>query len=413
MSLLKNIFPNKGRTKSQPTDYEKKAIKALLDKGYRKQDILQIINHGREDTINYGRLSDSIPKDTLPIQDKELEKFLLIQDSYDHLTGLNRFLETDFRLIKAREAMLAAITNFNSPFIVFKEEIFCTLAIIAWTHLLHEKLERIRKGSSKREGNTYKNCTIKDIIGYEQNPPNVCPIKDKNIIENLRDITQLRDRIEHDIISLQKNVLHSLVPLFQSCCINFDNMLTEWFGKELTLTHHISLALQFSRICNQQLIEIEKSNLPEDMLTIVNKVNSENISNAYALKVYFTSEVTNKTNSDLHKLVSYDDNSETKELVIKKVDTLAQYPYSAKDVVKKVKKRNSEAKQNKIYEILKNIKNDGKYSCYDFINQKRQKDYEKNKEKYISNKTSPPYAKGARYNDKAVNYVIEELAKIE
>lgn len=40
-------------------------------------------------------------------------------------------------LIKSREAMMSAVQLFNNPQITFKSETFITLAIIAWTYLLH------------------------------------------------------------------------------------------------------------------------------------------------------------------------------------------------------------------------------------------------------------------------------------
>ena len=40
-------------------------------------------------------------------------------------------------LIKSREAMMSAVQLYNNPQITFKSETFITLAIIAWTYLLH------------------------------------------------------------------------------------------------------------------------------------------------------------------------------------------------------------------------------------------------------------------------------------
>ena len=41
-------------------------------------------------------------------------------------------------LLKSREAMMAAVQIYNNPQITFKSEAFITLAIIAWTYLLHD-----------------------------------------------------------------------------------------------------------------------------------------------------------------------------------------------------------------------------------------------------------------------------------
>ena len=40
-------------------------------------------------------------------------------------------------LIKSREAMMSAVQLYNNPQITFKSETIITLAIIAWTYLLH------------------------------------------------------------------------------------------------------------------------------------------------------------------------------------------------------------------------------------------------------------------------------------
>src|SRR3546814_11170892 len=51
-------------------------------------------------------------------------------------------------LIKAREAMIAAVHTFNSAGLMFRAELFITTAIVAWTYLLHAYY--------KREGIPYK-----------------------------------------------------------------------------------------------------------------------------------------------------------------------------------------------------------------------------------------------------------------
>lgn len=40
-------------------------------------------------------------------------------------------------IVKSREAMMAAVQLYNNPQITFKTETFITLAVIAWTYLLH------------------------------------------------------------------------------------------------------------------------------------------------------------------------------------------------------------------------------------------------------------------------------------
>lgn len=45
-------------------------------------------------------------------------------------------------LIKAREAMIAAVHTFNGAGLTFRAELFIVTSIIAWTYLLHAWLRR-------------------------------------------------------------------------------------------------------------------------------------------------------------------------------------------------------------------------------------------------------------------------------
>src|SRR5438105_2791350 len=123
------------------TDEEKRVIKALLAEGIRNQDVHTLINYERGATINFGRIA-GIKKDTgiSPASAEEVAFFKRKKRSFDPITGLN--LYGDERLIRAREAMVLAVTIFNSGTYKFKTEVFAVLANIAWTYLLHEHYER-------------------------------------------------------------------------------------------------------------------------------------------------------------------------------------------------------------------------------------------------------------------------------
>jgi hypothetical protein len=66
---------------------------------------------------------------------EELDAFLTTWPDIDHETGLS--VRGDELLIKAREAMIAAVQIFNSAGLVFRTELFIVTAIIGWTYLLH------------------------------------------------------------------------------------------------------------------------------------------------------------------------------------------------------------------------------------------------------------------------------------
>ncbi len=310
--MFHNISPNRKKLKDGGlTKIEKPLVKVLLQKGYRAQDIVHILNQGRKATVNLARISELRDDNSItPASEEELNQYFKIQSSYCPKTLLNPY--KDPRLVKAREAMITAVQTFNSPTILFKTELFCVLANIAWTYLLHEKMEQTEEGTSKlSNGNS---VTLKGTLNKE-----ICPPIDSAVKENLRKIAEIRDSVEHIYFEDKGEYFGSL---FQACCINFEKYMTEWFGENVSLTHELSLVLQFVRLDRNQTIELEKSNLPEGLRAIYeNMQNSEHVNhNGFMFNYYFTAEVTSKTNADIHKLISYNDEVGEKEnVVIKKV----------------------------------------------------------------------------------------------
>lgn len=65
----------------------------------------------------------------------ELKAFIASWSEIDAETGLS--LHGDELLIKAREAMIAAVHTFNSGGLTFRTELFIVTAVVAWTYLLH------------------------------------------------------------------------------------------------------------------------------------------------------------------------------------------------------------------------------------------------------------------------------------
>ena len=118
-------------------------VKAMLARKYVPQDIqayfsrpTRSINHARISEIRDGSKHKAVKNAT----DAELDVFLDLWPNVDPSTGLH--MEGDELLIKAREAMIAAVHTFNSAGLHFKAELFIVTAIIAWTYLLHAHYKR-------------------------------------------------------------------------------------------------------------------------------------------------------------------------------------------------------------------------------------------------------------------------------
>lgn len=303
--MLQEIKPNRKRSKAGSlTREEKSLVKGLLLLGYLPQDIVHIVNQGRLSTVNPARIA-KVKKDNgiVASSEDEIAYYLKIQSAYDPKTYLNPY--KDARLIRAREAMMTAVQVFNNPTIIFKTEVFCVLANIAWTYLLHEKMERTKVGSSKLK-NGY---TISVNILIKEKNSSICPIKNDLVKKNLEKIIEIRDAVEHTFFVDGEQCFGRL---FQACCVNFENHMTEWFGEHLTLAKELSLALQFVRLQKDQVVEIESANFPEKIKAIFKEIQSDEFAddNVFQMTVYYTTEMTSKTNADLHRLLnSTQDNS--------------------------------------------------------------------------------------------------------
>ena len=312
--MLQNIKPQpKGKKSGEGalTAAEKPLAKGLLKLGYRAQDITFIVNQGRSGTVNQARVSQvGVDPKIVAASSDDVMRYLVVQAAYDPKTLLNPY--KDPRLVRAREAMMAAVQAFNNPTRLFKLELFSVLANIAWTYLLHEKLERTKAGSSKLVDGS--SVTVGGTLGK-----GICPIIDKAVVANLKKLIEVRDAVEHTFF-VGGEV--SFGPLFQACCVNFDNHMTEWFGEHLSLSGELSLALQFAKLGKQQLIELENSVLPASIKALSKSIQDDELAghNAFQLNVYYASALSNKTKADIHKLVAYDDNIPHDQIVIKKVD---------------------------------------------------------------------------------------------
>ena len=117
--------------------WEVALVKAMLaTKQYNDQDILAYFTRPTR-SINHRLISEvrseKKHKAVKAAGADQLADFLRCWPDVDVETGLS--LRGDELLVKAREAMIAAVHNFNSAGLNFRAEIFITTAMIAWTYL--------------------------------------------------------------------------------------------------------------------------------------------------------------------------------------------------------------------------------------------------------------------------------------
>jgi Domain of unknown function (DUF3644) len=249
-------------------NWEIALIKAMIvAKRWNDQDILayftrptRSINHARISAIRNRTKHAGIKA----AASEELASFLATWPDIDPSTGLS--LRGDELLLKAREAMIAAVHVFNGAGLTFRGELFIVTAIIAWTYLLHAWL--------KKQGVDYRymvNVNGRKVVAKTANGEDKywelghclkhakCPLE-KGMINNLTFLLELRHEIEHRTTTRIDDVTG---PKLQACCINFNDTIKQLFGPQYGLERRLPIALQFVTFGPDQRAILKKaSTLP-------------------------------------------------------------------------------------------------------------------------------------------------------
>ncbi len=200
-------------------------------------------------------------------------------------------------LIKSREAMMSAVQIYNNPQIYFKSETFISLAVIAWTYLLHAYYANIgvdyryyeqrgkRKYYDRTKYGAYKHWELEACLNNKNNP------LDKKTTFNLKFLIGIRHEIEHQMTN---KIDDSISAKLQACSINYNYYIKELFGMEYGVDKELGVVIQFSPIMPEQKEELLKN---EKVLTNVksfisdfeDKLSDDEVrSPQYACRLLFT-----------------------------------------------------------------------------------------------------------------------------
>jgi hypothetical protein len=281
-------------------------IKAMMADGRwpNDQDILayftrptRSVNHRAISEIRTGKKHAAVkaaPPD-------ELEAFLTSWPEIDPETGLS--LRGDELLIKAREAMIAAVHTFNSAGLTFRSELFIVTAVIAWTYLLHAWFKREgidyrytrnrggRKVVEKTPAGADKYWELGQCLKHAR-----CPI-DRGAKDNLAFILELRHEIEHRSTS---RIDDAVSAKLQACCINFNDAIKQLFGAQYALERRLPIALQFVTFNPAQRAILKKaSDLPRNVEVAMNDFEArltpeQQADPQYAFRVYMVGRTANR-----------------------------------------------------------------------------------------------------------------------
>lgn len=195
---------------------------------------------------------------------EELEAFISAWPDHDPETGLSR--RGDELLIKAREAMIAAVHTFNGAGLTFRAELFIVTAMIGWTYLLHAWFRRegidYRYPDSRTRGDEERYWDLKKCLDHPR-----CPATG-GIATNIRFLLEIRHEIEHRMTSRIDELLGAKL---QACALNFNHVLRSEFGPGFGLEKRLPIALQFVSFDAAQRSALKSaSGLPPHVESVIN-----------------------------------------------------------------------------------------------------------------------------------------------
>lgn len=280
-------------------------VKAMLARNFVPQDIQAYFSRPTR-SINHARISEirdeTKHKAIKRASDDDLDAFLDAWPSIDPNTGLN--LQGDELLIKAREAMIAAVYTFNGAGLYFRAELFIVTAIIAWTYLMH--------AFYKREGVDYRH---KKAGTVERTPSGAekyweltqcittgaCPLEG-GVVNNLKFLIEIRNEIEHRSTN---RIDDALSAKLQACCLNFNEAIKALFGRQYGLEKRLPIALQFVTFDGNQRKSLLGADLPAHIATAMDNFHNglseeDQRDPKFRYRVAFVPKVSGKaTKSDL------------------------------------------------------------------------------------------------------------------
>lgn len=317
------------------TKQEKEIAKRLLLDGWSNQDVHAFINMGRPSTVNFARISSvKTDKTQSAASIEELAFFEIFKDAFDPKTRLNPFL--DERIVRSREAMITAISIFNNPALSFRAETFAMLAVTGWTYLAIEYSFQHDLRTERANGDA---ISLADFIKSES-----CPFP-KGVIDNLKAMIKLRDLVAHKLMGPYQEVW---LPLFQACCLNYEEQISKLFSPRLSLAGKISLSLQLGSFDPEQLVQLSKSKLPSEISSINSEIfhgmtEDQKNNQAFQFSVIYTKVASSKSKAAYNFVSAESEEGKALHDVLVKLKPGSEtHPFRPMDVVRMVNKRTRE-----------------------------------------------------------------------
>ena len=208
-------------------------------------------------------------------------------------------------LAMAKDACIAAVTNYNRPGMAFRTRTYTVLMIIAWTALFHAIFHRRGKKPWYLAQGTGPNATYQKIDGEPKHwelseaMRRYYRHEDTPERKNLEFMVALRNRIEHrDHPELDP----ALYGECQAMLMNFEELLRKEFGDDHAIPDQLALALQFTSLRPEaQKVALRRlqSSAATDLLEFIRQFRAglpQEVleSSSYSLRVFLVPKLANR-----------------------------------------------------------------------------------------------------------------------
>lgn len=331
------------------SDIEQSLIKGLVSHtDFNDQEICAIFSHLSR-SINHREIGyfrdPRNPKynAVIPSTKLEIEEFLIDYSGVEIAAKKSKalFKQPSFdKVLQSIEAIKTAVAVFNNPNFDWKCQSFSVNAVMAWMYLCHARLDDLGigyhylndDGSVKMIDNRPKLWELSTCI---KNQDLALP---ESVKKNLQYIILVRNMISHEG---SESIQRFLESKFQACCINFNETMCAWFGKELDISKSLSMVISFADLDIRRPENVpDATNIPGVIQTINGIIEggmSDDVFNdpKYSYRVHIIPRtINNKSKAD--QLAYYSPKGSKAEIALKEVE---RRKYRPTDIVNIARER--------------------------------------------------------------------------
>jgi len=298
---------------------------------------------------------------------------------------LARPKKSDRIFSKSEAALVAAIEAYNKPTSLYREEIFCILALNAWELLIKAKLlaqnsqdlrclyvrDWVQKKNGEpskkfiwkksRSGNIFTHGLNRAILELEKFPSS----RLQNAVKkNLEAVTEIRDNSVH-YINAGPELARHVLEIGTACVTNYVKLAQRWFGQDLSKFNLYLMPIGFvpvTGVVTGIVLAHEERNLVNYIMNLTRSTDIGSGDFAVSLGIDVSLKRAGNTTDGSFALTNDPTDSTATKLYISDEDMRNDYPWDYKELCDHLESRYSDFKRNqKFHQINKLLSKEPRY----------------------------------------------------